>query len=137
MASEIPQEAWNTSNAARLAYMSHLPMSWKGPIESAWDAGVEWAFTHLVGSVSGGRPLIPVRFDLVCGSGLSDDRLLEHVRLPAVPLRGEGVNIGGDPYVVVERGWATDKREDGSDSLFAYLRVSPLQAGQGYPGETS
>lgn len=55
--------------------------------------------------------------------------------MAAVPAVGETINVNGDPYVVTQRGWAitTDAASDDYDVTFAYVLLSPLQAGQTPP----
>jgi hypothetical protein len=63
-------------------------------------------------------------------SGDADTRLAQFT-LPAVPSRGELININGNPYIVFERAWAvgddTDEpHEDCTiDEMWCYLRVVP------------
>lgn len=68
--------------------------------------------------------LVCTRFDLIHKASNKDaDTLLGRFDLPVVPLPGELVNINGNPYIAIERGWAigTDKPDTGR--LFAYVRV--------------
>jgi hypothetical protein len=71
--------------------------------------------------------LVDTRFDRVESHSRGDDRQIARVLLPQVPNPGEVVNVKGNPYVVVERGWAVGGDSDAEALLYAYLRVSPLQ----------
>lgn len=69
---------------------------------------------------------IIVRFDLIHTlTDLSGVQLLKRP-MPAVPSEGQIVNIGGNPYRVIEVGWAVpawdnENRED--LNVYAYVRV--------------
>lgn len=75
--------------------------------------------------------LIHCEFREIRSAHKSDDTCLARLQLPAVPDRGELINIGGNPYIVFERGWALgddfdEPREDGMIvDMWCYLRVVP------------
>lgn len=70
--------------------------------------------------------MIKVRVDLVYSHNRDSDRTIYRGEWPQVPLIGESINLSGDPYIIHERGWATDDE----DQLYSYLRVSTYQYGQ-------
>lgn len=76
-------------------------------------------------------------FRQICGSSRDTDLRIATLKLPAVPLPGEVINISGNPYVVHERGWAVGETTsgavwsmytDGEPPLYCYLRVTRLQS---------
>ena len=68
--------------------------------------------------------LVHVRFDKVISLAHRDrDEVIARFSMGTVPIVGELVNINGEPFQVIERGWAVDA-EDGA---FAYLRVFGYQ----------
>lgn len=66
---------------------------------------------------------IEVRFDKINSLAFKDKDHTGFARhkLPQVPDIGEIVSLKGDPYSVMERGWAVDE----DSNLFAYLRMLP------------
>lgn len=65
--------------------------------------------------------MIIVRFDLAIEADHTADRFILRAILPAVPDVGEGVNLKGYPYTVVQRGWSVS--DDIEPTLFAFVRV--------------
>jgi len=65
-----------------------------------------------------------VRFDVICGSSTDHDCTIHHCNMSAVPSPGEVINVKGNPYVVVERGWAAADADHGDG--YSYLRISNL-----------
>ncbi len=77
---------------------------------------------------------IHTRFDLICSANKDADRELCRAELLQVPLPGETINLKGNPYVVVDRGWAVENTTAGNSisildphaKQYAYVRVSRL-----------
>lgn len=63
---------------------------------------------------------IHVRFDVICGSSTDQDRTISQAKMAAVPAPGEVVSVLGNPYVVVERGWAA------TNGCHCFIRISNL-----------
>ncbi len=50
----------------------------------------------------------------------NDYRFLGQFDLPAVPDRGELINVCGNPYRVIDRAWSTDKNDK---DLWCYIKL--------------
>lgn len=69
---------------------------------------------------------IHCEFRLICSSNKDADRYLARIPMPAVPDKGETININGNPFIVYERGWAVGSRAKDTieNGLFCYIRVT-------------
>jgi len=66
--------------------------------------------------------VINARFDVQTSASKRSVSFLAQCLVPAVPSVGESINVKGDPYIVIRRGWALDDPcENGR--LFAYITV--------------
>jgi hypothetical protein len=74
--------------------------------------------------------MIKTRFNLICGGSREKDQLITWKNLAQIPAVGEHINVDGYPYVIASRGWSMGENDKtGEDQQYAYLRVTPLQAG--------
>ena len=75
--------------------------------------------------------MIHCEFRKINSASEAADTRLAQFTLPAVPSRGELINIDGNPYIVFERAWAVGNdpsllQEDRTiDEMWCYLRVVP------------
>jgi hypothetical protein len=76
--------------------------------------------------------MIAARFDLAQWRGNDADKMLVKCQLDQVPEVNETININGEPYIVIERGWAIDPEKSAASShypictQYAYIRVLPF-----------
>jgi hypothetical protein len=74
---------------------------------------------------------ITVRFDQQVNAATRDVEHILTTRVGQVPSVGELINLAGNPYIVIRRGWAADKDE----AQHAYVDVLPASATIGTPTE--
>ena len=56
-------------------------------------------------------------------SNRDKDGFIGNYAWATVPNKDEVINIGGNPYMIIERAWAISKEDE---NIFCYLRVWPL-----------
>ena len=64
------------------------------------------------------KTLIDTRFDLVTSFYGDEKHQIARYKLPETPSIGELINIKGQPYKVVDKGWAI-----GCDGLYCYINL--------------
>lgn len=73
--------------------------------------------------------VVHVRFDFAMSLADRDKDRTAYVRadMPCVPGVGETVNLRGNPFIVVERGWSVGEQISPVDdySLYAFVRCVP------------